>query len=680
MFSFVRNKLGLVLGFFLILFPFFLQDVKADEAYYKTYNVNVDIAKDSTYVVSEDITVFFSGTYRKVFRGITLQDNETEALCANSNSIQCGGFDYLEFLGFYDQEGNKVPDDQYTMEDVYENGENRLKVTWNFAPEGRVFNSEDFNYTIKYKVYGGLGLFNDYDLFYWDMLPPERPTSIQESTFTINFPEGTVINSDDLRVLSSTAFTYIDHDVISTNNPVIIKARNIAASQDVTLALKFPKQTIIPPGSLKLDTDPSSVNLTINGVSIDSVSGKIGGIPAGKVDLKIAAAGYLDQEMQFELSSGEEKLIQVNLEQDPVQKVLMIALILCSICSCLVLPASIFLIYLNWYRVGRDAKYRTTIVPVYDAPEGIKPYLLGALKDEKVDMVDITATIIDLATRGYIKIREFETGKILGFGGEKDYELIKQKDFTNLEPNEKKIIEAIFDYKERVIVSSDLKYKFYTKVPGINSAIDQEMVDKGYFKKSPASVRNTYIGIGSGLLILSITVLPILGAFLIVVPPLLILLIDAFFIAIVLLIVAPHMPAKTTEGSKLLNKILGFRMYLYTAERFRVQDLTPETFERFLPYAMVFNIEKQWAERFKDIYKVNPNWYESSSLDTFNTIYMINSLSRFSTVTAQALTYSPNTSSGSSGRGFSGGGWSGGGGFGGSFGGGGGGGGSSGWG
>jgi uncharacterized membrane protein YgcG len=181
-------------------------------------------------------------------------------------------------------------------------------------------------------------------------------------------------------------------------------------------------------------------------------------------------------------------------------------------------------------------------------------------------------------------------------------------------------------------------------------------------------------------LILTITVLPILGAFLLVVPPVFILLIDAFFISIVLLIAAPHMPAKTLEGAKMLNQILGFRMYLNTAERFRVQDLTPETFEKFLPYAMVFNIEKQWAERFKDIYKVNPNWYESGSLDTFNTIYMINSLSNFSTVTAQALTYSPSSSSGSSGRGFSGGGWSGGGGFGGSFGGGGGGGGSSGWG
>jgi len=335
---------------------------------------------------------------------------------------------------------------------------------------------------------------------------------------------------------------------------------------------------------------------------------------------------------------------------------------------------------LNWYRVGRDPKYRSTIVPIYDAPQGIKPYLLGSLKDEKVDMVDITATMIDLARRGYLKIREFETGKILGFGGEKDYELIKQKEFGDLERNEKRIIEAIFDYKERVVVSSDLKYKFYTKVPGINSSIDEEMVEKGYFKKSPASVRNAYIGIGSGLLILTITVLPILGAFLLVVPPVFILLIDAFFISIVLLIAAPHMPAKTLEGAKMLNQILGFRMYLNTAERFRVQDLTPETFEKFLPYAMVFNIEKQWAERFKDIYKVNPNWYESGSLDTFNTIYMINSLSNFSTVTAQALTYSPSSSSGSSGRGFSGGGWSGGGGFGGSFGGGGGGGGSSGWG
>jgi uncharacterized membrane protein len=114
-------------------------------------------------------------------------------------------------------------------------------------------------------------------------------------------------------------------------------------------------------------------------------------------------------------------------------------------------------------------------------------------------------------------------------------------------------------------------------------------------------------------------------------------------------------------------------MFLHTAERFKVQNLTPETFERYLPYAMVFGVEKQWAENFKDIYKEPPSWYEGrDAWTTFNTLYLINSLSTLHSSVGSVMASSPR-SSGSSG--WSGGGWSGGGGFSGGFGGGGGGGG-----
>jgi uncharacterized membrane protein YgcG len=145
------------------------------------------------------------------------------------------------------------------------------------------------------------------------------------------------------------------------------------------------------------------------------------------------------------------------------------------------------------------------------------------------------------------------------------------------------------------------------------------------------------------------------------------------------MIISPFMPARTTHGSKVYEQLLGFRMYMDVAERFRVQDLTPETFEKYLSYAMIFEIEKKWGERFKDICKASPEWFESSS-DTWTTLYMINSLNAFQTTTASALSSVPQANgSSTSGRGFGGGGWSGGGGFSGGFSGGGGGGGSTGW-
>ncbi len=132
------------------------------------------------------------------------------------------------------------------------------------------------------------------------------------------------------------------------------------------------------------------------------------------------------------------------------------------------------------------------------------------------------------------------------------------------------------------------------------------------------------------------------------------------------------MPAKTNLGTEILEKVKGFRMYLHTAERFRMQKLTPEMFEKFLSYAVVFGIEKDWANKFKDIYKGQPDWYEGyDSSRTWTPIYLANSLSKMNTVTTRVISSKPQSSS----SGWSGGGWSGGGGFSGGFSGGGGGGG-----
>ena len=67
-----------------------------------------------------------------------------------------------------------------------------------------------------------------------------------------------------------------------------------------------------------------------------------------------------------------------------------------------------------WYTRGRDPRTgRETIMPVYTPPEKMTPSEAGTIIDEKVDMRDITSAIIDLAVRGYIKIKD--QGKGFGF-------------------------------------------------------------------------------------------------------------------------------------------------------------------------------------------------------------------------------------------------------------------------
>lgn len=71
----------------------------------------------------------------------------------------------------------------------------------------------------------------------------------------------------------------------------------------------------------------------------------------------------------------------------------------------LLIPIAAFFIMWNlWSRFGKDPQLNKSIVVEYKAPEDLKPAEIGTLIDDRVDRRDITATIIDLAIRGYLKI------------------------------------------------------------------------------------------------------------------------------------------------------------------------------------------------------------------------------------------------------------------------------------
>ncbi len=84
-----------------------------------------------------------------------------------------------------------------------------------------------------------------------------------------------------------------------------------------------------------------------------------------------------------------------------------------------------------------------------------------------------------------------------------------------------------------------------------------------------------------------------------------------FLISWLIIYAVKNNPRFNKKGNELYHQILGFKMYLETAERYRLQNLTPETFEKFLPYAMIFGIEKKWAEAFEKlgIAVHQPKWY-----------------------------------------------------------------------
>jgi hypothetical protein len=266
-----------------------------------------------------------------------------------------------------------------------------------------------------------------------------------------------------------------------------------------------------------------------------------------------------------------------------------------------------------WWRHGRDRQYRTIyyltrdrtegpkplfgappLVVEYLPPEDLRPAQMGVLLDERAHTLDVTATIIDLAVRGYLHITEIPKQ---GWFGRADWELAKRKDGDDLLPYERSLLRALFESGDQVKVS-DLKYKFADDLEKTRQLIYDDAMGRGWFAMRPESAKASWsvvaLGVFAatvGLVLLSAT---LAGRGLM---PL-----GAGVGGLVLMGLAPSMARRTARGSELLRRVLGFREYIATAETHRQEFNEQENiFARYLPFAIVFGCVEKWAKAFEGI-------------------------------------------------------------------------------
>lgn len=324
------------------------------------------------------------------------------------------------------------------------------------------------------------------------------------------------------------------------------------------------------------------------------------------------------------------------------------------------IPVLTFLVlfYLWWTR-GRDPKTnRDTIMPIYYAPEDITPAEAGTIIDEKVDMHDLSSTIIDMAVRGYLKIHESKKKTWLIESAVYEFELIKEfKNDPHLKEFEKKTMEGVFGSSKKVKLS-DLQNKFYLSLPKIKASIYETLVAKNIFPACPEKIRQTYYGIGTACLVIAFFSFGFFIDYSIAIP------IGIGISGLIIMPFARIMPAKTKKGVEVYYKVLGLEMFIRTAETDRLKWKEKENiFEKLLPYAMAFKLADKWSKTFEGIYKNPPKWYSSTDpnfISGFNAGYLVNRLNTMSNSMNNVFTSSPRSSG-------SGGSWSGGSGFGGGF-------------
>jgi uncharacterized membrane protein len=324
-------------------------------------------------------------------------------------------------------------------------------------------------------------------------------------------------------------------------------------------------------------------------------------------------------------------------------------------------PVFLFMFWL-WYTRGRDPRVGPVAVQ-YAPPPGMTPAEAGTLVDDDAGMRDITATIVDLAVRGYLAIEEREKDQMLGLLKNKEYVFHMKKqpaEWTELKAHELTLLAGIFENGGQPDVElSSLQNRFYTNLPSIKNGIFDALMERGYFQHRPDYVRSGFVGGGIVLGVMLFLIGTSLSQKLGMAPPP--FLIAAVLSALIVVGFGWFMPARTAEGAKALAGVLGFEDFLTHVEADRMDRIaqTPETFEKFLPYAMALGVEKKWVGAFQNIYTQPPSWYQGGVYNgAFYPVMFVSSLDNMTARASSVMASAPRSSGGS---GFGGGGSSGGG-------------------
>ena len=320
-----------------------------------------------------------------------------------------------------------------------------------------------------------------------------------------------------------------------------------------------------------------------------------------------------------------------------------------------------FLMFWLWRRHGKDPEPHPVAVQ-YDPPPGLTPALAGTLIDNRADMRDITATLVDLAVHGHMRIEEREVSKLFGLLTDQEFVFVRLAPPGDAEepgeppaaltPHERLVLDGVFAGGVSTVKLSDLENEFYQSLPGIKRAIFDGLLARGFYRARPDRVRTAWVsgGIGAGVAIgvlasgavaplLSMSPLPFIVA--------------GVLTALIVVGFGIFMPARTLTGARTRELLLGFEEFLRRVESDHFDQIrTPEMFERYLPFAMAFGVEKQWARAFADLYLEPPTWYAGANVAGFNAAVFTSRMSALTTQAGTTMSSSPRSSGGS---GFSGG-------------------------
>ncbi len=455
-------------------------------------------------------------------------------------------------------------------------------------------------YRITYTVRGGLNAFDDHDEFYWNVTGNDWPVSLEQVTATVRAPTGAITRITCYQgSLGSTA------PCISS---MANDARFAAGSQ--------------PPG-------------------------------AGLTVVVALQKGVVRVEPPILSAPGQGKTWQESLDGFFGTAPWEIA-----VAAALTLLAAA-LLAAGWWTGGRDRWFgdrfyaepgpreemrrlfsHETVVVEYEPPpvnggRRLRPGEIGVLLDERADTLDVSATIVDLAVRGYLHIKEIRGTNVFDRG---DYELtrLKEKD-DDLLPYEGQLFKALFRQR-KVVFLSDLEGHLAADVRKVKYDLYRQAVLNRFFDRDPEAVRGSWW--------LAAAVIATTGGVAVVVLGLAfglgLLAAPLALAGLALFALAPAMPRRTATGRQVYRRALGFRRFMVTAETERERFAEKiNYFDDYLPYAIVFHCTDKWAAAFRDLglEERDTPWFTGATV--YATLGFAQSIGRFSSTLSGTLVSTP---------------------------------------
>ncbi|MBL7926246.1 MAG: DUF2207 domain-containing protein [Bacteroidia bacterium] len=332
--------------------------------------------------------------------------------------------------------------------------------------------------------------------------------------------------------------------------------------------------------------------------------------------------------------------------------------------------------YYAWHKVGRDPA-AGTIFPQFEPPPDFSPAACGFLIIKSYKSHHFAASLVDYAVNGLVDIEVKPEGLIF-----------KSQVYTFHKPdlitNKSEIINQRYQwygyYMDKLYNEKAEKGKYNATIASVYNGLGKHLKDKHEFSngntnsfKNLFTLNLNYVGWGIFFLVLYVigTIVYFIsysGTPVLVLSSIALLLIGL----VIQILFSRWLQAYSNEGRKILDHVLGFKMYVETAEQIKYDamnppDLTIQLFEKYLPYAIALECENQWASKFENVLEkaieggYQPTYFSMHG-SNFNSHAFASGLSGGISSTIASASTPPSSSSGGSGGGGSSGGGGGGGG------------------